>query len=98
LKNIYNGMPAGDLVGARWRKSSLSSPQGNCVEFAGLPGGKIAMRNSRHPDGPALIFTKEQLRDLVGSLKSGDFDHLITHPDDQGRPRPAPHSETPART
>jgi hypothetical protein len=98
LKNIYNGMPAGDLAGAHWCKSSLSSPQGNCVEFAGLPGGQIAMRNSRHPDGPALIFTKGQLRDLIDALKSGDFDHLITRSDDRRQPRPATCRPTPARS
>jgi Domain of unknown function (DUF397) len=89
LKNIYNGMPASDLAGARWCKSSHSSPQGNCVEFTGLPGGQIAMRNSRHPDGPALIFTEGQLRDLIDTLKSGDFDHLMTHTDEGRPPRPA---------
>jgi hypothetical protein len=78
LTSIYNGMPADALPGAQWCKSSLSSPQGNCVEFAGLPGGRIAMRNSRHPDGPALILTRQQLRDLIDTLKNGDFDHLAT--------------------
>jgi Domain of unknown function (DUF397) len=98
LKNIYNGMPASDLVGARWCKSSLSSPQGNCVEFTGLPGGRIAMRNSRHPDGPALIFTERQLRDLIDTLKNGDFDHLLTHSDERRQPKPAACRTTPTRT
>jgi hypothetical protein len=70
-------MPAGDLTTARWYKSPASSPQGNCVELARLPGEQIAMRNSRHPDGPVLIFTKDELKDLIDTLKSGAFDHLI---------------------
>ena len=98
MKNIYNGMPASDLVGARWCKSSLSSPQGNCVEFTGLPGGQIAMRNSRHPDGPALIFTQGQLRDLIDTLKSGELDHLVSSADDRCRPRPSTCRTPPART
>ncbi|MGI8451997.1 MAG: DUF397 domain-containing protein, partial [Streptosporangiaceae bacterium] len=32
--NTYNGMPANDLVDARWRKSSASNSQGTCVELA----------------------------------------------------------------
>ena len=40
---------------AAWRKSSYSSPSGNCVEAAKLTGG-VALRNSRFPDGPALVF------------------------------------------
>jgi Domain of unknown function (DUF397) len=40
---------------AAWRKSSYSSPSGNCVEAAQRAGG-VALRDSRFPDGPALIF------------------------------------------
>ncbi len=39
-----------------WRKSSYSSPSGNCVEAAELGGG-VTLRDSRLPDGPALGFT-----------------------------------------
>jgi hypothetical protein len=70
-------MAASDLTTTRWYKSPASSPQGNCVELAHLPGEQIAMRNSRDPDGPALIFTKAELKDLIDTLKSGAFDHLI---------------------
>jgi Domain of unknown function (DUF397) len=45
----HNGMPAGELPGARWRKSGRSSAQGNCVETAKLPGHEVAVRNSRYP-------------------------------------------------
>lgn len=83
MRYIRNGIPAGELIGARWQKSPASSPQGNCVELARVHGDYIAMRNSRHPDGPALIFTKDQVRDLIDSLKRGVFDHLLR---DQGRP------------
>jgi hypothetical protein len=39
-----------------WRKSSFSNPSGNCLEAAELAGG-VALRDSRFPDGPALLFT-----------------------------------------
>jgi uncharacterized protein DUF397 len=40
---------------AAWRKSSYSSPSGNCVEAAELTGD-VVLRDSRFPDGPALVF------------------------------------------
>jgi hypothetical protein len=70
----YNGMPAGELRAARWRKSWRSSAQGNCVETAKLPGGEVAVRNSRHPEGPALIFREGEVRAF---LEDGDFDDLL---------------------
>jgi Domain of unknown function (DUF397) len=73
----YNGMPAGELAGARWRKSGRSSAQGNCVELATLPGGGVAMRNSRDPEGPALLFTDAELDAFVGGVRDGEFDDLL---------------------
>ena len=72
----YNGVPAGDLPGARWRKSGRSSAQGNCVELARLPGHGVAVRNSRDPDGPALVFTDAELDAFLAGVKDGDFDDL----------------------
>ena len=43
------------LLDDAWRKSSYSSPSGNCVEAATLTSG-VALRDSRFPDGPALVF------------------------------------------
>jgi hypothetical protein len=73
----YNGVPAGELSGARWRKSARSSAQGNCVELARLSGAGVAIRNSRHPQGPALIFTDAELDAFLGGVKDGDFDDLL---------------------
>ena len=73
----YNGMPAGDLRGVRWHKSRRSSAQGNCVETARLPAGEVAVRNSRHPEGPALIFTRDEVRAFLEGVRDGDFDDLL---------------------
>ncbi len=73
----YNGMPASQLWGARWRKSGRSSAQGNCVETARLSGHEVAVRNSRHPEGPALIFTDAEVRAFLDGVKDGDFDDLL---------------------
>ncbi|MEU5882773.1 DUF397 domain-containing protein [Spirillospora sp. NPDC047279] len=75
--NYDNGMPATRLRGARWLKSRRSNSQGNCVEIAELPDGQVAMRNSRHPEGPALIYTRPEIEALILGAKDGDFDDLI---------------------
>ena len=76
--NTYNGMSATELSGARWRKSSISNSQGTCVELAKVGENKVAMRNSRNPDGPALIYTRAEIAALLLGAKDGEFDHLAT--------------------
>jgi hypothetical protein len=77
MREIYNGMPADALDGVTWQKSRRSNSQGNCVEIAALPGGGAAVRNSRDPQGPALVYTKAEMEALLLGVKDGEFDHLI---------------------
>ena len=78
MNPTYNGMPTGLLPAVSWQKSRRSNPSGNCVEVAALPGGAaIALRNSRDPDGPALIYTPDEMAAFILGARDGDFDHLI---------------------
>ncbi|ANW19665.1 DUF397 domain-containing protein [Streptomyces clavuligerus] len=77
MHHAYNGMAATELRGVVWQKSKHSNSQGSCVEFARLPGGNVAMRNSRHPEGPALVYTPAEIEAMLLGVKDGEFDHLI---------------------
>ncbi|USQ84797.1 DUF397 domain-containing protein [Streptomyces phaeoluteigriseus] len=76
MSSVPNGVPASTL-GARWIKSSHSNAEGNCVEVAVLDGGGVALRNSRDPEGPALVYTPAEVAAFVAGAKGGEFDHLL---------------------
>lgn len=73
-----SGMSAAQLAGVAWRKSTRSGAQGNCVEVAALDGGEVAVRNSRDPHGPALIYTGAEMTAFLAGAKDGEFDHLLS--------------------
>ncbi|WP_322761983.1 DUF397 domain-containing protein [Frankia sp. Cr2] len=77
MQEIYNGMSATALPQVTWQKSQRSNSQGNCVEMARLSSDTVAVRNSRHPEGPALIYTRDEIEALVLGAKDGDFDNLF---------------------
>jgi uncharacterized protein DUF397 len=59
-KSSYSASNGGDCVEVAevWRKSSYSGGNGgNCVEVARALPAAIAVRDSKDPDGPKLIFT-----------------------------------------
>jgi hypothetical protein len=62
-----------DLTGAIWRKASYSTT-GNCVEVARNLPGLVAVRDSKDPDGSALIFTPDEWQTFTASVKTGRFE------------------------
>ncbi|MFJ2780707.1 MULTISPECIES: DUF397 domain-containing protein [unclassified Kitasatospora] len=62
-----------DLFGARWRKSSHSAQEGQCVEVAPDYPGLVPVRDSKDPEGPALVFPAAAFSVFVAGVKTGEF-------------------------
>jgi hypothetical protein len=63
-----------DLSTAVWRKSSYSNNAGGeCVEVAdGLPG-VVAIRDSKDPHGPALVFPAGAWSAFIAAVRAADI-------------------------
>ena len=69
-----------DLSRAVWRTSSYSGGNngggGQCVEVAALPDGRMAVRDSKCPDGAVLCFTRAEMAAWISGVKHHEFDDL----------------------
>jgi Domain of unknown function (DUF397) len=45
-----------------------------CVQVAHLPGGMVAVRDSKDTAKPAHVFDREEWAAFVAGIKAGDFD------------------------
>lgn len=60
-----------DPSSVTWRKSSYSGGNGGqCVELSNLG----AVRDSKNPTGPALVFDQAELTGFLSATKTGRFD------------------------
>lgn len=62
-----------DPTPALWRKSTRSNSQAACVEVANLDGHR-AVRDSKNPTGPALVFTAAEWSAFTAGIRSGEFE------------------------
>jgi hypothetical protein len=80
-KSTYSGGNSGgqecveiaELRGAEWQKSSYSGGNSGgqeCVEVAGLEA-VAAVRDSKDPEGPALVFAADAWAAFVAEVKGG---------------------------
>ncbi len=59
-----------DVTALAWRKSSYSGDNGgNCVEV-GTADPAVAVRDSKHPDGPQLAFPADTWKAFTRDLKA----------------------------
>ncbi|MEU0287183.1 DUF397 domain-containing protein [Streptomyces sp. NPDC005908] len=61
------------LRDVRWLRSSYSTGANNCVETArpatGPLAGLLAVRDSKAPDGPALLFSPDSWAEFVTAVR-----------------------------
>ena len=81
-----------DTSVAAWRKSRFCNGASACVEVASLADGNVALRDSKEPDGPALVFTPSEWAAFIAGARDGEFDlaelkSAALAPDGTGRAR-----------
>ncbi|MEV7021780.1 DUF397 domain-containing protein [Kitasatospora sp. NPDC093558] len=62
-----------ELSRAAWYKSTYSDNGGTCVEVTADFPGLTPVRDSKDPQGPALIFPAEAWRSFVAAVQAGEF-------------------------
>ncbi|RJO76928.1 DUF397 domain-containing protein [Nocardia panacis] len=62
-----------ELARAKWFKSTRSGASKDCVEVAHLANGRIGMRDSKNPAGPALVFSGEQWDVFTAAVMIGEI-------------------------
>lgn len=66
--------PALRRKSSAFRKSTYTNSMAACVEVADLDGGYRAVRDSKDPAGPELMFTEAGWAAFTAGVRSGEFD------------------------
>ncbi|MGQ4517371.1 DUF397 domain-containing protein [Streptomyces sp. DW26H14] len=66
---MNNSLPA-DL---NWFKSSASNSQGDCLEVAFLPDGRVALRDTEDPENPPFIVRASVWQAFTTGAARGEF-------------------------
>ncbi|MGH3273379.1 MAG: DUF397 domain-containing protein [Streptosporangiaceae bacterium] len=63
-----------NLSRAIWRKASLSTTNGGCVEVASNLPGIVAVRDSKRPEGGAHVVGRAAFAAFLADAKIGRYD------------------------
>jgi len=69
-----------DDLSTPWRRSSYSNSGANCVEIAKTRSGKIAVRDSKDPEGGALRFSQGDWRAFLAGFEPRPLTHEARGP------------------
>jgi hypothetical protein len=69
-------MPAPNLAGPAWRKSSFSGANGGtgCIEVAALSGGGIAVRDTKDRALPPHHHSVRAWSEFLAGIRAGEFE------------------------
>ena len=73
LVNSYERFRGGTMLPELLFTKSRHCNTGTCVEVAPLTTGEVAVRDSKNPNNPPLIFTRDEWTDFLKAVKEGDF-------------------------
>jgi len=73
VKKLEGEAMEANLSDLHWFKSSASAV-GNCVEVAHLPGGGVALRDTKDRSKAAHVYTRSEWEAFLVGAKNGEFD------------------------
>ncbi|MEU1202109.1 DUF397 domain-containing protein [Streptomyces sp. NPDC005813] len=77
MGSVHSGMSAAELGTEGWVKPWSGTNGGSCVEAKRLPDGSVALRQSKDPEGPALVYSRDEMIAFLQGAKSGQADFLV---------------------
>ncbi len=75
-KNGKITLSASERESLVWLKAHGSTANGQCIEIASA-SRNIAIRDSKDPEGPILVYTAAEFRAFLDGARNGEFDILL---------------------